>query len=738
MGNLVSRNIPALFNGVSQQPATLRQAAQGEAQVNCYATVAEGLKKRPPFEHVALVTAVDISTAHVHTINRDVTSRYVAVITNGDLKVYDAVTGVEQTVTFPLGKAYLSVTGDANAAFAVVSIADYSFVVNKERVVATKVSSDIPPAGFTEWYYPDTWKSKKKMVGRFYNPAGAGTLTGTVNTFSDLPKATDPQPPPNGVLYKVVGYDENNFGGYYVRRDGGVWVETYGPSANTALDELTMPHALVRNADGTFTFTTFAWAVRQFGDDATNPGPTFIGRKVNDVFYWKNRLGFLTDENVVFSGAGDYSNFWRNTLTTLLDSDVVDVAVSTTKVSLLEFAVPFNNGLMLFADQTQFSLNVTDMLTPTSVSIDEATGFEMDRGVRPIGIGSDVYFVTRSGPYSRVREYFVSGETVTNDAGDITAHVPRYLPKNVFRLAGNGNEDVLFAVSSEPDFDNRVYVYKFYWSGDEKLQSSWGYWQLDLHDTILSIDAIENNLYALIKRADGSYLERCNLDDGATTAALDFDVLLDRRYAVQPGDMVYSAGLDETTITIPWNTFRCIRSNVQVVLTAGSGNKGRLAQGPYTFPIVPGYNEVIVPGDLTGTAPVVGLKYDASYTFSEQFMPDPKGSAITTGRLQLRTMTLYYQDAGFFQVQVYPYGEAFAGSLESVVPASLDAFTGRTLGDSSLVLGEANFHTGAYTAYIDGNSRDVVIKLINPSHLQAKFSSCEWEGLWFNRSRSIG
>ena len=731
---LRTRHIPALFNGVSQQPATLRQPAQGEAQVNCYGTVAEGLKKRAPFEHVAVVTTADISTAFVHPINRDVSERYVVVVTDGDLKVYDANTGAEKTVTFPTGKAYLDVVGNANASFALVSIADYTFVVNKEKVIATKTSPTTTPTNYNDWYKPDIWGPK--IAGKYYNPNGAGSLTGTVNTFSDLPKATDPVPPVNGQLYKVVGYDENNFGGYYVRREGGVWVESYGPGANTSLDELTMPHALVRESNGTFTFTPFAWAARQYGDAETNPGPTFIGRKINDVFYWKNRLGFLTDENVVFSGAGDYGNFWRNTLTTLLDSDVVDVAVSTTKVSLLEFAVPFNSGIMLFADQTQFSLNVADLLTPTSVSIDEVTSFEMDRGVRPVGIGSDVYFVTRSGPYSKIREYFVAEGALSTDAADITAHVPRYLPKNIFKIAGNGNEDVLFAVSSEAGFKNRVYVYKFFWSGDQKYQSSWSYWELDANDTILSIDTIENYLYALIKRADGTYLERCNLDDGAVVGALSFNILLDRRYEVQPGDMVYSGGQDETTITIPWNTFYCDRDNVEVILTTGNGNVGRVAQGPYTFPVVAGYNQVVVPGDLTGTAPVIGLSYDALWEFSEQFILDYQQNAVTTGRLQLRTMTLYYQDAGFFQTEVYPYGLAYAGQLESVVPAALSSFTGRTLGEASLITGEASFHTGSYTFYIDGHSQDVVIRILNPSHLQSKFSSCEWEGMYFNRSRN--
>lgn len=730
--SLVSRNQPTLFGGVSQQPPTLRRGDQHEAQVNAWPTVAEGLKKRPGWQHVARISTSDLSAAYVHTINRDVTERYAVVVTDGDLQVFDAVTGAEINVTFPTGTNYLNVTGSASEQFSLVSIADYTFVVNKEQVVATKTSPTTTPVDFSAWFRPSIWGSPE--VGQFFNAPGAGTLTGTVDTFSDLPKAGDTNPPSNGDLYKVVGLDTANFGGYYVRRVGGVWEETYGPGANTSLDELTLPHALVREADGTFSFRPFTWSARKFGDDETNPAPTFVGRPINDVFYWKNRLGFLTDENVVLSGAGDYGNFWRNTVTALLDADVVDVAVSTTKVSLLQYAVPFNNSLMLFADQTQFSLNVTDLVTPTSVSIDEATSFEVNQRVRPISVGSQVYFASNSGPFSRVREYFVQEDSVSPDAADITAHVPRYVPNGLFNLVGNTNEDALFAISSKPGERNRVYTYKFYWQGDEKIQSAWSYWDLDVNATFLSINVIESELYAIIQRSDGAYLERCDLDSGAVADGVDFDILLDRRYDVQAGDMSYNPGDDETTITLPYSNVGYTNANLKVILKSGSGNVGRLVdQIGYTFPTA---NTITVPGDVTGFDPVVGINYEMTVRLSEQFIKDRNRQSVTTGRLQMRAYTLYYQDAAFFQTRVYPYGPDYGSTTEDVVPPGLDAFTGRTLGSEQLTLGEADFDTGAFTFYVNGNSRDVVVELLNPSHLQAKFSSAEWEAMYFNRTRN--
>jgi hypothetical protein len=731
--SLVSRHIPALFNGVSQQNPTLRQAAQGEAQVNMYGTVQDGLRKRPPMQHIALVTTADWSTAFVHAINRDVSERYIVVVTDGDLKVFDAIDGTEETVNFPVGKGYLTIVGGGNAedSFAIDSIADYSFIVNKTVVTAEATSGATQDPNYSSWYHPSVWGPQ--VAARYYAQYGAGSLTGTVNTFSDLPKASDPSPPSEGHIYKVVGYDESNFGGYYVRRTGGVWTEHYGPSANKKMNESTLPHALVRESNGTFTFTPFAYTARQVGDADTNPTPTFIGRTINGVFYWKNRLGFITDENVVFSTAGDYGNFFRNTMTTLLDTDVVDVSLTTNKVSILKYAVPFNQTMMLFADQSQFSLNVRDILTPTSVSIDETTSYEMDDSVRPVHIGSEVYFVSKSGSFSRLREYFVNDTSLSTEAADVSAHVPRYIPSGIFKMTVSDTEDALFAVSDATGHKNRIYNYKRFWSGDEKIQSAWSYWELGTSDVILSIDAIEDTLYALVKRSDGTFLEKSELDVNADTLSLGFDILLDRRYEVQPGDMTYSAGNDETTITLPFQHLD--DAAVRIVLTSGTGEVGRLKDTTnYTFPLA---TKVVVPGDITGNAPVYGEAYEALFEFSEQFIQDRAGNADTTGRLQLRTFAVTYQNSGFFSTKVWPYGDSFAADTEVIIPAALDAFTGRMLGEAELVASEPAFHTGSYQFYIDGTSTDVKIQLLNDSHLQSTFTSVEWEGYYSKRSRGV-
>ena len=68
---------------------------------------------------------------------------------------------------------------------------------------------------------------------------------------------------------------------------------------------------------GTYTYTTTSdqytlpkWGERTVGDLDSAPSPSFIGSKINNVFFFRNRLGFLADDNVILSRAAEFFNFF--------------------------------------------------------------------------------------------------------------------------------------------------------------------------------------------------------------------------------------------------------------------------------------------------------------------------------------------------------------------------------------------------------------------------------------------
>ena len=151
---LVTRQIPALFNGVSQQPPPVRSPSQLEALLNCPSSVVDGVRKRSPLEHVAKLSSTHLGTALLHTINRDLVERYEVVVTETGIRVFD-MAGVEKTVTAPLGWGYLALPADAEARFSYVctTVADYTFVLNKTmKVELLAVGADLDPPSDDYWW----------------------------------------------------------------------------------------------------------------------------------------------------------------------------------------------------------------------------------------------------------------------------------------------------------------------------------------------------------------------------------------------------------------------------------------------------------------------------------------------------------------------------------------------------------------------------------------------------------
>ena len=89
-------------------------------------------------------------------------------------------------------------------------------------------------------------------------------------------------------------------------------------------------------------------------------------------------------------------------VTTAIDDDMIDLAVSHNKVSILKYAVPFNEQLVLFSDQSQFTLDAEEILSAKTVSINQTTEYEIDDGVKPIGLGQNIYFGISRGSFAGV------------------------------------------------------------------------------------------------------------------------------------------------------------------------------------------------------------------------------------------------------------------------------------------------------------------------------------------------
>ena len=796
MGRIVNHAIPNLINGVSQQPETLRLSSQGSSQLNGYSSVVEGLKKRPPTEFVKKIKSSTLSNAFIHTINRDTNERYIAIFTDDNLEVYD-INGVQKNVVDAVGSfgSYID-NADPNTNFEAVTIADYTFIINKTITTALSGSTDASRPfeavysvlqGVTATKYAITIDGTEysttttdvastydatniasalvSAIGSLsgftitnlgtdivfskatdftisatdgYGSQGSQVLKGKAQKFSDLPaRAT------NGLVIEITGDAGNVHDNYYVKfeadsnTDTGVWVECVKPGLDNNYNTATMPHLLIRTADGNFrytpadgstysisgvTYTVPKWNGRVAGDELSSPMPAMIGKTISDIFFFRNRLGFLAGDSVFMSRAGDYFDTHPETVTTILDADPIDLSVSHTKVATLRHAIPFDEKLLIFSDQSQFILGGGQtLLSPKNVNVNVTTEFESSLNAKPISAGRNVYFAFTKGNFSGIREYFVNADADVNDAEDVTGHVPKFIPKNLFKMASATNENIICALSS--DEQNALYVYQFYNANNQKLQSAWHKWSFGntTDNKILNIDFIENTLYVLMQTSNGVEIHSVETSPAHYDTDAVYLTHLDRKVNESTTGLSksYSAGTGNTTITLPYT----IDNTMEMVTRKVSGSSTIAGQKINITSQTDGGNTIVVSGDYTAEKFFIGEVYTFEYQFSQQYLQTQSNvsgtrSAIKDGRLQIRNWTVSFNDTGFFKTSVIPKGR----------DESVTTFTGAIV--SSATVNGVNLEDGDYTFAVQSRNDQLTVKLSNDSHLPSNFINAEWQAYY--------
>lgn len=562
---------------------------------------------------------------------------------------------------------------------------------------------------------------------------------GSAKSFSDLPNQCE-----DGYVLGVVGDNQKKEDDFYVKFEGtggsGYWKECTAPNINNGLDVATMPHQLKQNANLSFTFSQGPWDNRLCGDNDTNPFPSFVTQKITDIFFHRNRLGVLAGENVIFSEASGYYNFFRTTVRTLLDSDPIDVTVSQNEVSDLKAAVPVQDNLLLFSNLNQFTLSATQLLTPSEVTIDQSTKYECDLTASPIGAGNSVFFATKSGDYAGVREYFTRETTEIRDAVDVTSHVPEYLLGNIRQFAASSNEDMLIALTSTNN--KECYVYKWYNSSTERLQSSWSKWTFS--KGIASVSFTNADLYFVF--TDGSYETMSLTKSSATFTHIETndasyvevgsekDVLLDHRTELDPDP---SEGDGPITLST-FNSYN-LTTNTQFVnhkgIVIATGNTDAEKNKVIAYINNAANSSIDTHTEIINgvTLPIpnyvyIGEPYTFKYQLSEQVFRPVKGDTTTLARLQLRKIAFNFNETGHFEVDVASTGRA----------ASKTIFTGRTLGQIDNLLGySAVVQDGSQEVGVQSQANQTNITITNDTHLPCIFQSAEWEGFVTLRNQRL-
>ena len=414
----------------------------------------------------------------------------------------------------------------------------------------------------------------------------------SVNDVQSLPNQCK-----HGYIVKVSNALRAEEDDYYLRFEGqndkdgnGAWTECAKPNINKALNN--MPLVIQRTATNTFTVKQFNYGERDVGDEFTNPMPSFLGKRINKVLFFRNRLAFLAGENVITSRPGTLGkpNFFIETALTVSVADPVDISAASMFPSDLFDGIEINAGLLVFSTNQQFLLASDDtVFNPDTAKLRSIATFNYNEKIAPISLGTTVAYIDNSGKFSRFNEMANTAREGEPNIIEVSKVVPTLLPNDIDLLTNSRENSIVLMGKTGT---STVFGYKYFQTADKRVQASWFKWQLNsplLYHFIINDEYfyIDNNYFLQSIR-----LVQSDTDPSIVQDNVNFLLHVDNHTTVSGGS--YSTSTNTTTFSgVGWLT-DVTSPNYDLVVVDSSTDSART--GRYGKPTVSG-TSFTLPGD---------------------------------------------------------------------------------------------------------------------------------------------
>jgi len=344
----------------------------------------------------------------------------------------------------------------------------------------------------------------------------------------------------------------------------------------------------------------------------------------------------------------------------------------------------------------------------------------------------------------------------------------------------------MIIVQTDQDY-KKLFVYKYFWQGREKIQSSW--MSFTFTREVRSFHFIESTLHIITTDSDGTYLEKIPMENGLAETDRDYALLLDGRIQTSSTNYVQTITYTKLSSTTPQSfdgsnytdvTYMRFRNSflfkegmaiyskngTRKEVTLHSVNDieilidGKLANyvnyNGSLYKCVEGHTSSasILPTDTNywqptvevDSAPVwseqgyeylsvydyfIGYEYDMLYRFSKQNLKQPTergGRSASDYTFQtIRNGSIEYSETGHFNVEVTPkFRDTYTYTYNPSLLASVST------------LNKFTPETGFFKFAVQAQPNDATIEIKSSSALPVKLLSAEFESTIISRSRRYG
>ena len=218
------------------------------------------------------------------------------------------------------------------------------------------------------------------------------------------------------------------------------------------------------------------WEDALVGDDVTNPEPSFIGKPINKMLFFRNRLALLSEEHIILSRPGEFFNFFAASAIQFVPSDPIDISASSTYPATLYDGIQVNAGLILFSKNQQFMLTTdSDILSVQTAKINSIATYNFNYSTNPISLGTTIGFLDNAGKHTR---FFEMASVLREGEPEVIEQsaVVSKLFNNDLRLISNSRENSVIFFSEEGT--STLYGYRYFDQINQRKLASWFKWEL--------------------------------------------------------------------------------------------------------------------------------------------------------------------------------------------------------------------------------------------------------------------
>ena len=600
--------------------------------------------------------------------------------------------------------------------------------IRQELIDGGISASDITMIGIGIHIKRSTVFNASTGVGELLN-----VVASEVNDVGDLPSQCK-----HGMVVEVINSvaDEDN---HYVKfkgnndRDGeGTWQECPQPGRTTRFNYAKMPVALIRTADANFRLTQLDdssytvlgvthkapfWDDALVGDSVTNAEPSFIGRPINKMLFFRNRLIMLANEFIIASRPGDYLNFWSKSAISFVASDPIDISGSSEYPAIFYDGIQVNTGLVLFTKNQQFMLTTdSDTFSPLTAKINALSTYNFNFTTNPISLGVTIGFLDNAGKNSRFYEMANIRREGEPQLIEQSAVVSK-LFENDLKTISNSRENSIILFSD--DTTSTMYGYRYFDNVKDRKLASWFKWTLP--GTIKYHCMQDDSLYVVLQNGTARQLLKYSIKMDAETIRLaENRVHMD--YLMSTSGWTYNATTKKSTKAKPTGL-----NGVGQIAAYDVDDTANppTAIGNYALVTVNGSN-LEIDGDWSGQTFLIGYLYTMSVTLPTIYYQQQSGEnwrSDTRANTIIHRVKLAFGPVGVYETTLVRKGRNDFTELFEVTPAN------QYLANSEGVFDDDILRT--IPIYDRNINASLTIKSTHPS--PATIHNLTWEGILNNK-----